>query len=165
MSKNHNFLSSFSKSINSFAANIGGILKPKPQPTPTMISFTTPSLLRRLHKPLALVAGLGLFALGTNAQTTLLSHYTLDGNGTDGGSIGADGAPNGTGSASYVSGGVGKFSHALSTTGGTQDYFTAATGDKTAFGLDKITIALWMNITSGAPKDRLVSNITSSSGF
>src|SRR5690606_29325669 len=81
MSKNHNILSSFSKSINSFAANIEGILKPKPQPTPTMISFTTPSLLRRLHKPLALAAGLGLFALGANAQTTLLSHYTLDGNG------------------------------------------------------------------------------------
>src|SRR5690606_12093869 len=132
MSKNHNFLSSFSKSINSFAANIGGILKPKPQPTPTMISFTTPSLLRRLHKPLALAAGLGLFALGANAQTTLLSHYTLDGDGTDGGSIGADGTL--ANQAAYVSGGVGKFSKALSTADGTDDYFTAATGNNTAFG-------------------------------
>src|SRR5690606_26745024 len=67
--------------------------------------------------------------------------------------------------AAYVSGGVGKFSQALSTADGTQDYLTAATGDNTAFGLDKITIALWVNITSGATSDRLVSNITGSSGF
>lgn|GEM_PF-6397881 len=130
-----------------------------------MISFTTPSLLRRLHKPLALVAGLGLFALGTNAQTTLLSHYTLDGNGTDGGSVGADGAPNGTGSASYVSGGVGKFGHALSTTGGTQDYFVAPTANNTAFGLSAITVAMWVNIDSGVNDERLLSNLTTSSGF
>lgn len=128
-----------------------------------MISFTTPSLLRRLHKPLALAAGLGLFALGANAQ--LLSHYTLDGNGTDGGSIGVDGAPNVTGSASYVSGGVGKFSQALSTTGGTQDFFVAPTGGNTAFGLNAITVAMWVNIDSGASDERLLSNLTTSSGF
>lgn len=107
-----------------------------------------------------------LFAASLDAQT-LLSHYTLDGNGTDTGTVGVNGTP--TGSAAYgASGsGVGIFDQALSSPGGTNDYFTAATADNAAFALDAITIALWVKIdsTTSSQIDRLVSNVTGSSGF
>jgi hypothetical protein len=107
---------------------------------------------------------IGLMGATLQAQT-LTSHYTLDGNGTDSGSVAVDGTLFGSAAFGSSGSGVGIFDKALSTADGTNDYFTAATGGKTEFGVSAITIALWVNIDSGANNDRLVSNLTTTSGF
>lgn len=132
---------------------------PKIQPSLSMI-MNTPTLRHTLR----LAAGFAAvgFSATLGAQT-LLSHYTLDGNGDDSGSLGIDGQL--INDASYVSGGVGTFSEALSTSDGTQDFFRADTSDNPAYGLDAITISLWVNVSAYNGDDRLVSNLTSSNGF
>jgi hypothetical protein len=113
---------------------------------------------------LLLGAAVCLSAPAADAQT-LLSHYTLDGDGTDGGSVGVNGAL--SGGAAYGAGGsgVGNFDRALSTADGTNDFFVATTANNAAFGLNAITIALWVNIDEGASTDRLVSSVNASTGF
>lgn len=115
-------------------------------------------------RPLAMAAALSLTAVVASAQTPL-SHYTLNGNGNDLGSLDKDGAPNGAGAATYVNEAIGKFSQSLSVGSGTQDYFVAPTGG--AYGaLNALTITLWVNIASAQNDDRLVSNLTkSNTGF
>lgn len=112
----------------------------------------------------SMVATFGLLAATVHAQT-LVSRYTLDGNGTDLGSIGVNGTL--AGGAAYTSNGsgVGVFNEALSTGGASTDYFSAATGGNTALSGNALTVALWVNIAAGAASDRLVSNITGTSGI
>jgi hypothetical protein len=111
-----------------------------------------------------MAATLGLLAVSAHAQT-LLSSYTFDGNGNDGGSVNVAGSLVNQASYTAAGTGVGGFGQALATSDGTNDYFTAATGGNTAFGTSALTIALWVNIDSAATSDRLVSNITASTGF
>lgn len=127
--------------------------------------ITTPSF-RSSYRRIALVAAVGLSAVGLHAQT-LLSHYTLDGAGTDSGTVGVNGTLTNQAVYGASGSGVGTFDKALSTADGTNDFFSAATGGNAAFGLSAITIALWVNIDSAnlTEIDRLVSNITGSSGF
>lgn len=115
-------------------------------------------------RSLALAATLGLSAVVSHAQT-LLSHYTLDGTVEDSGSLGVGGVLNNSATFTASGGGVGIFDKAFSTGDGVNRYFSAATGGNAAFGLDAMTITLWVNVSSGAGNDRLVSNITKSSGF
>jgi hypothetical protein len=142
-----------------------------------MLGFHTPPVLRItamitpricfLFSRASMVAAIGLLAATVHAQS-LISHYTLDGNGTDSGSIGVNGTL--ANSAAYTTNGsgVGIFNEALSTGDGVNRYFSAATANNAAFGVSAITIALWVNIdsaNSGGVVDRLVSNATASSGF
>jgi hypothetical protein len=113
------------------------------------------------------IATIGLLAATVHAQS-LISHYTLDGSGTDSGSIGVNGTLFGGATYTTNGSGVGMFNEALSTGDGVNRYFSAATANNAAFGLSAITIALWVNIdsaNSGGVVDRLVSNATGSSGF
>ena len=108
------------------------------------------------------------FTLIALASTTLrgqalLSHYTLNGSGDDSGSLGIDGEL--IGDASYTEGGVGIYNQALSTADGTQDFFRADTSGNTAFDLSAITISLWVNVSALNDGDRLVSSVTSTTGF
>jgi len=123
----------------------------------------TTSLHFRL-RPIVLAAAVSLFAVAAHAQTLLL-HYTLDGNGTDTGSLGKNGALVGSAAYTTTSSGVGNFGEALSTANGTDDYLSAPTGGNAALGLSAMTLAFWVNIDSGANSDRLISNITTTSGF
>ncbi|MDF3055932.1 MAG: anchor protein [Rariglobus sp.] len=107
---------------------------------------------------------LGVVAPAADGQT-LLSRYTLDGNGTDSGTVGITGAPVGTAAYGASGSGVGPFDKAFSTGDGTNDYFSAPTGGNAAFGVSAITIALWVNVDSMAASDRLVSNLAGSTGF
>lgn len=123
----------------------------------------------RLPRGRLLLPALALSALspvcGLQAQT-LLSHYTLDGTTADAGSVNASGTLNGSATFGTTGSGVGGFDQALVTgQAGAGNYFSANTANNAAFGLGAITIALWVNITSGATNDRFVSNVTSSSGF
>ena len=119
-----------------------------------------------LFSRVSVVAMAGLLAATVHAQT-LISHYKLDGNGDDLGSVGVAGTL--AGGATYTSNGsgVGVFNEALSTGDGVNRYFSAATANNAAFGLNAITIALWVNIDSASSSvvDRLVSNATATSGF
>ena len=112
------------------------------------------------------VAAFGLLAVTASAQT-LVSHYTLDGVGTDSGSIAVNGTLAGSAVYGASGSGVGRFDKALSSPGAATDYFTAATGNKSALGGSALTIVLWVNIDSitSGQIDRLVSNITASTGF
>ncbi|MDA3874501.1 MAG: hypothetical protein PF795_11155 [Kiritimatiellae bacterium] len=96
-----------------------------------------------------------------------LSHYSLDGTLTDSGSLGIDGELIGSAGFTTTDEGVGDFGEALSTSDGTQDFFRAATANNAAFGMDALTISLWVNVSerSSVVEDRLVSNLTSSNGF
>lgn len=123
-----------------------------------------PTRLGSFIRPLATAAALGLLAVSAQAAT-LLSSYTFDGNGNDAGSLGVNGSISGTGAYTADGTGVGGFGGAFSTGDGTNDYFAAPTAGNAAFGLNSITIALWVNIDSGATSDRLVSNITGTTGF
>ncbi len=125
--------------------------------------MNTPSF-QSFRRSLMMVAAVGLLAAASHAQTPLL-HYTLDGNGNDSGSLNIDGVTQNQAFFTQTGAGVGRFSEALSTDNGTNDYFVAGTGGNAALGLDAITIALWVNIDGGASTDRLVSNISTSAGF
>lgn len=118
----------------------------------------------RFKQSFLLAATLGALAINAPAQT-LLSHYTLDGSGNDTGSVAVNGTLKGDASFGAAGTGVGSFNQAFSTGDGSNDYFSALTGGNAAFGLNAITVALWVNIDSGATSDRLVSNITGTSGF
>lgn len=120
-----------------------------------------------LFSRVSMVAAIGLLAATVHAQS-LISHYTLDGNGTDLGSVGVNGTLANSAAYTTNSSGVGIFNEALSTGDGVNRYFSAATANNAAFGLSAITIALWVNIdsaNSGGVVDRLVSNATAGSGF
>ncbi|WP_269522247.1 LamG domain-containing protein [Coraliomargarita parva] len=120
----------------------------------------TPKIIGKLTATTALFVAM---ALSSEAQT-LISHYTLDGTVADSGSLGIDGAL--LNDAGFTAGGAGSFSQALSTDSvGSQNFFRADTSDNSAFGLDAITIAMWVNISSFNDTDRLLSNVTSSTGF
>lgn len=115
------------------------------------------------QKSLAL-AVLGLMPVVSEAQT-LLSRYTLDGTGDDTGSLNIDGTLSGTGAFTTGGGvGAGNFNNSLSV-GPAAGYLTAATANNPAFGLGAITIALWVNVDVAANSDRLVSNLTGTTGF
>lgn len=116
------------------------------------------------YRRLLMSAAACLCAAGLNAQS-LISHYTLDGDGTDSGSLGFDGAPSGSAAYGASGSGVGIFDKALSTADGTNDFFAAPVSGTSPFALNAITISLWVNIDSAASTDRLISNITASSGF
>ncbi len=103
-----------------------------------------------------------LTSVGAQAQT-LISHYTLDNTLEDSGTLGIDGEL--INSASFVTGGVGAFGHALSTADGTQDFFRADTSGNAAFNLDAITVSMWVNVSAMSDGDRLVSSVTASNGF
>ncbi|HBR94476.1 MAG TPA: hypothetical protein DEA90_09960 [Opitutae bacterium] len=117
----------------------------------------------RFNKAAFCCAACAILTSVSNAQT-LISHYTLDGTVADSGSLGIDGAL--INSASFVSGGVGSFNQALSTDSvGSQNFFRADTSDNPAYGMNAITISMWVNLSSYNDGDRLVSNVTSANGF
>lgn len=116
----------------------------------------------RLKTSLLCSIAMAAIAPLTNAQT-LLSHYTLDNTLTDSGTLGIDGEL--INQASFVAGGAGSFSQALSTVDGTQDFLRAGTSGNPAYGMDAITISMWVNVSAYSDGDRLVSNLTSSNGF
>lgn len=127
--------------------------------------ITTP-LFRISYCRSVLAAVAGLAAVSVDAQS-LLSHYTLDGTGADSGSYNKTGTLAGSAVFGSSGSGVGNFDKALSSPGTAADYFTAPTGASGEFALAAITIALWVKIDSASTSqiERLVSNITASTGF
>lgn len=122
--------------------------------------FSTSALLRAL-----VVFTAGLLANSAGAQT-LLSHYKLDGNGTDFGTLAVNGATSGAATFTNTGAGVGVFDEALRVGTGATDHFIAPTANNPAYALSAITIALWVNVdTAAANNDRLVSTLTASNGF
>lgn len=111
-----------------------------------------------------LCCSVGLGVVSVARGQTLLSHYTLDGSGGDTGSLNIDGTLTGTGAWGASGSGVGGFDQALSV-GSAAGYLGAATANNSAFGLSAITITLWVNASATANNDRLVSNLTTTSGF
>ncbi len=126
-----------------------------------------PTKARRASIPRLLIIAVGILSFAVGQAQTLLSHYTLDGTTADTGSIGINGTLNGDAAFSTAGTGVGNFSQALATgQNDTNDYLVVSGSANNAnYALDAITISLWVNLTSGANTDRLVSNITGSSGF
>lgn len=124
----------------------------------------TPRLGLLYRALLTSAASISLLSMSVQAQA-LLSHYTLNGCATDTGSFGVNGTLAGRADYGASGSGVGAFDRALSTGGGANDYFTAATGGRDAFGADALTITMWVKIESASTGDRLVSNITGTSGF
>lgn len=113
----------------------------------------------------ALLTSAVVAMLSATAQAhTLLSRYTLDGDTKDAGGLGVDGMLTGQATFGAPGSGVGCFTKALALGGAANDYVSAATGGNEAFGADALTITMWVNVESVATGDRLVSNITASSG-
>ncbi|MET0263459.1 MAG: LamG-like jellyroll fold domain-containing protein [Rariglobus sp.] len=125
-----------------------------------MNSFSTSALLR------ALVVFTAVSLANSAGAQTLLSHYKLDGNGTDSGSLAVTGTTSGAASFTNSGAGVGVFDRALRVGPGASDHFVAPTANNAAYALGAITIALWVNVdTAAANNDRLVSTLTGSNGF
>jgi hypothetical protein len=128
-----------------------------------MITPRTPRTVR-IKSSLLLAAALSALAVNAPAQT-LLSRFTLDNTPTSTGTVAVTGTLTGSAAFSASGAGVGVFDKALSTSDGTNDFLSAPTGGNAAFGLSAMTIALWVNIDAAANDDRLVSNLTTTTGF
>ncbi|MBC2603729.1 LamG-like jellyroll fold domain-containing protein [Puniceicoccus vermicola] len=107
------------------------------------------------------LAGFAASSLAVSAQT-LISHYQLNGNTTDSGSIGADGTL--YGSAAYTSDAPGNYTQSLDLTPNSagNNYMEANTG--TSYdGLTALTLTLWVNIQGTlSNNERFVSTLTPS---
>ncbi|CAM2801027.1 LamG domain-containing protein [Rariglobus hedericola] len=124
-----------------------------------MNSFLTSALMRALF-----IFTVGLLANSAGAQT-LLSHYKLDGNGTDFGTLAVNGTTSGAAAFTNTGAGVGVFDKALRVGTGATDHFVAPTANNSAYALSAITIALWVNVDTASMNDRLVSTLTGTNGF
>lgn len=116
----------------------------------------------------ALIGAVSLLFAATSASgqnvviPNPISWYTLNGNGTDQGSAGAEGALSGT--ASFVNEGPGIYNQSLSLGPGRGSQ-RGEIGDDFV-GLNQLTITFWINAQGGfASSDRIVSNWDGNTGF